>query len=157
LQGQTEKSANFRYYNLVRIGSIGINQSIEVLLEAMKSKDQAYIEQAAYSLNQITGKQLFPNDFKTMQNECFSIIDERNSNQRYFGSHLMTPEILINELHKNGYLFWQLLSMTGEHFGFDPNLNTINNWEAINKWRNWITENNHLFEPGAFYFLGEKK
>jgi HEAT repeat protein len=157
LQGQTEKSADFRYYNLVRIGSVGTNQSIEVLLEAMKSKDQAYLEQAGYGLNQITDKQIFPNDFKTMQKECLSITDERNSNQRYFGSHLLTPEILINELHKNGYLFWQLLSMTGEHFGFDPNLHTINNWEAINKGRSWITENNHFFEPGAFYFLGEKK
>ena|SRR3989338_4526218 len=82
---------------------------------------------------------------------------ERNSNQRYFGAQLMTPELLINQLHKRSDLYWQLFSMTGEHFGFDPNLNAINNWKAIHKWRSWIPENKHRFEPGAFYFLGERK
>lgn len=157
LEGQTEKSADFRYNNLVSIGSIGTNQSVEILMEAMESEDRSYSEQAAFGLHQITGVQLFPNDFKNIQKECLSSIDARNENLRYFGSQLMTPEILISQLHIKNDLIWQLVSMTGEYFGFDPNLNHLNNWEAIKKRRNWSAANNPIFEPGAFYFLGERK
>lgn len=156
LRGQTEKSAKFRLDNVVRLGHIGINQSIEILLEEMRKSNRGYAEHLGDMLNKIAGKRLYPNSFETIRKECLSIISERRPNKRYLGQNLLTPEGIIHNLPKRPDLFWQLLSMTGESFGFDPNLEPLNNWESIRKWREWGAKNNHLFEPGAFYFLGKK-
>lgn len=168
LHSLADASTAVRMAAIVRSHDVGVREALIHLADLLTDKNVQVAEQAAALLQSLTGKtlpyqwkerRLTADSVNAVMTDCQQLYNTWQPNIRYLHGQLLTLSRLADAL-LSGFAtaaFWNLVSMTGQHFGFDPRVDILVNYDAYQRWQLWAKEHDEEFRAGYWYYLGQER
>lgn len=116
------------------------------------------VEQAEAVYRDMTGHTL-PISIKEAQALCHEVTLSMEQNTRYYRGVKLALHSLVQLLLSPTaayFAYANLVAMTGQHLGYDPDEDLVQNIDATQRWISWVSQHGSEYESGNWYYHGRR-